>query len=223
MRLISINIGTAQSIGVRAGEIVHSAIGKRPLGKLSVFVGRLGLAGDIQADKSVHGGVDKAVYAYPLDHAAFWQQHGVEQAPGTFGENLTLEGLDEETVAIGDRFRVGEALLEVSEPRGPCYKLDMHLRTGAAGLMTISGRCGFYLRVIEEGVLPADGAKCSRETRSDGPNVRETFLARHGRVPDEALARIHASPALGEGWRRAIAKLLEKRGIPGIESADSRV
>ena len=213
--ILSVNVGLPRVLAVVHGEEVLSAIAKQAvLG--SVRVGHLGIVGDGQADLEVHGGVDKAVYAYPSEHWQWWAaQHGVVCAPNTMGENLALRGAVETQVAIGDRFRWGEVLLEICQPRAPCFKLALHTqRDDVPGQMTLSARCGWYMRVIEEGQAPVQGAMLSRVFASGGPNVRETFLAAlHPRITRETLLRIHDASALSEAWRRMIAKKIA--ALPG--------
>ena len=211
LTLVSVNRGIARMIGRRGGTPVVSAIGKSPIADPVVFVGRQGIAGDIQADRSVHGGVDKAVHAYSADHWPWWKaDNGLVCAAGCFGENHTVRGADESDVSIGDRFAWGDVILEIAQPRGPCANLDLHSgRTGVAHMMTSSGRCGWYLRVIHEGWAPTHGATCARISISGGPSVREAFLARHdARVPLSARQRVQDAPALAESWRVAMARLL---------------
>jgi MOSC domain-containing protein YiiM len=167
MRVQSINVASAQTLITPQGA-VQSAIRKRPVAE-PVAVQALGLAGDEQADLSVHGGLSKAVYAYPSEHYPFWQtvraqakaaDWGAELRPGSLGENLTLEGLLETGVWIGDRlcFEGGVELL-VSEPRQPCFKFNAAMGfKQAAKLMAQSGYCGFYLAVKTEGSLSAGEA-----------------------------------------------------------------
>ena len=162
------------------------------------------LAGDGQADLTVHGGPDKAVYAYPHEHYARWaaELSRDDLEPGRFfGENLTTEGLDEGEVHIGDRFRVGTALLEVSQPRVPCYKLAIRMGDGAfARPFLASGRTGFYLRVVEQGDVAA-GDAIEREARGEGAISVRTIAGllverrrsrgpRPGRRPAGARARL---------------------------------
>jgi MOSC domain-containing protein YiiM len=208
LAILSVNVGAVRAIGTQHGEAVLSAIAKQPLAKDSVRVGALGLEGDAQADLSAHGGVDKAVYAYPADHWPWWQNtHGLDCAPARFGENLTLKGADESAVAIGDRFRWGEALLEISQPRSPCFKLGLHAWQDVPGHMTASARSGWYLRVLEEGEAPVFGAAMRRVFESRGPSVRDAFLAAHHRGASlETLRRIHAAPALSRSWRDSFAR-----------------
>ena len=163
MQVTSVNAGRAQRVTI-AGRPELTAIGKRAVAG-PVAVRALGLDGDEQADLSVHGGPGKAVYAYPGEHYAFWRtlraQAGVALwdealAPGSLGENLTLEGLLEERAWIGDRLRFANCTLAVSEPRQPCFKFNAVMGYAqAAKMMAQSAWCGFYLAVIEPGTIVA--------------------------------------------------------------------
>lgn len=211
LALVSANRGAVQILAGPDGELVRSAIAKLPVAEARVFVGRDGIAGDVQADRSVHGGVDKAVYAYPADHWLWWRnEKGLKCAAGLFGENLTLRGADERDIGIGDRFQWGDAVLEVSQPRGPCRTLDLFLqRNDAAHAMTISGRCGWYLRVIDEGWAPAHDSACTRILARGGPSVRDAHVARHDpHAPLALVTRVHKAAGLAESWRNAMARKL---------------
>lgn len=161
MQILSVNTARAERFAATSGEALESAIRKRARTG-PVAVGPLGLDGDEQADTSVHGGPAKAVYAYPQEHYAFWttvrgqaQVAGALQA-GDMGENLTLAGLLENKVWLGDVLRFADCELVVSEPRYPCFKFNAHLGfKHAAKMMAQSGYCGFYLAVRREGTLAA--------------------------------------------------------------------
>jgi len=187
------------------GEPVFSGIAKARVQDDAVFVGRENIEGDGQADLRVHGGRDKAVYAYPADHWPWWQsEHGLACAPNTFGENLTLAGADETRVAIGDRFRWGDALLEVSQPRAPCFKLGIHAREDIPARMTVSARCGWYFRVVEVGFARIDDALV-RERDTGGPSVREAFAAAlHPRTPEASRIRVREAVDLSPAWKRLV-------------------
>ncbi|HEY7128341.1 MAG TPA: MOSC domain-containing protein [Nitrospira sp.] len=152
MKLLSIQVGRPRKVKWR-GRTVTTGIYKEPVpGR--IMVRRKNVEGDEQADLRVHGGRDKAVYVYPSEHYAFWRTElpGMPLPYGMFGENFTTEGLDESSVCIGDRFRIGGAVVEVSHPRVPCYKLAVKFgRTDMPQRFHASGRCGFYLAVLEEG------------------------------------------------------------------------
>jgi MOSC domain-containing protein YiiM len=163
MKVLSVNVARAREIEID-GRPVLSAIGKQPVAG-DVAVRPLGLEGDEQADLSVHGGLSKAVYAYPVEHHALWRtlraQAGVAawDAPipfGAFGENLTLEGLLETDVWVGDLLRFPRCALAVSEPRLPCFKFAAAMGFKQAVKMMVQSRtCGFYLAMREPGVIRA--------------------------------------------------------------------
>jgi MOSC domain-containing protein YiiM len=167
MKIISVNtacVGELFAERAAGGRQVLTGIHKQPRAG-PVAVGRLGLEGDEQADRKLHGGLNKAVYAYPIEHYPFWQAQRRQAHKdsalgyGALGENLTMQGLLENAVWIGDRLAVGALLLEVSEARTPCFKLNvkMGLRH-AARLMDQSGATGFYLRVLQPGTVTAGDA-----------------------------------------------------------------
>jgi len=156
MRVLSVNVGVPREVTWH-GRVVRTAIFKEPVSG-RVAVRRLNLEGDAQADLTVHGGAAKAVYAYASEHYPAWREElGRPDLPwGAFGENLTLEGLVEEDVAIGDRLRIGTAELVVTQPRLPCFKLALRFERQDIGkLFMASGRSGFYLAVVREGALAA--------------------------------------------------------------------
>ena len=187
MKVLSVNVATARELTVD-GRQVMSAIDKRPVAG-PVAVGLLGLAGDEQADPTVHGGISKAVYAYPALHYAFWQTVRAQARvaewdavlpPGSMGENLTVDGLDEDRLWIGDRLVAPHCVLAVSEPRFPCFKFNAAMGFAhAAKLMWQSGYCGSYLGVIEPGRIKA-GDTLRLEPGPREVNLRELFKARRG-------------------------------------------
>ena len=210
MRLISVNVGLPRPVPYQDG-IVSTGIYKEPVAG-PVWVRRLNLDGDGQADLKVHGGEHKAVYAYPLEHYAFWSRElgRNDLGYGQFGENLTVEGLLEEQVNIGDVYRIGKALLQVSQPRSPCFKLG--IRMGDAGFVArfaAANRTGFYLRVLEEGRVAAGDAIVLAERAKDSVSVSGAFCLRHGaggtRAEYERAARVSA---FSPGWRMAFEKRL---------------
>jgi MOSC domain-containing protein YiiM len=185
MKVLSVNVGQSAPLLV-AGHLALSAIGKRPAPG-AVAVSTLGLAGDEQADLSVHGGIAKAVYAYPSEHFGFWQtvraQAGAAGGdapvpPGLLGENLTLEGLTEDRLWVGDRLHLPDAVLAVSEPRFPCAKFCAVMGFAqAARMMTQSGFCGAYLGVVQPGQVRA-GDTIRLEAGPRQVNLRDLFTAR---------------------------------------------
>src|SRR2546422_2291730 len=158
MRVVSVNVSLPKTVEWR-GRKVTTAIFKEPV-EGRVRIRRTGLVGDRQADPSVHGGPTKAVYAYPSEHYPFWRDElGRTDLPwGSFGENLTTEGLDERTLRVGDRLRVGSAVLEVTQPRMPCYKLGIRFgRSDMVRRVLPSGRSVFFFAGHEEGDVGAGG------------------------------------------------------------------
>ena len=171
--LLSVNVGRPAHLGMWQGEPIVSSIAKVPVRAETVGVGASNIEGDEQADLSVHGGLDKAIYAYPADHWPWWQtEAGFEARPAAFGENLTLRGAGEEAVRIGDEFTWGEARLQVSEPRAPCFKFVMHSgRADFGARMTVSARTGWYFRVLETGRAPVRGPLTRVVTQAASPSV----------------------------------------------------
>lgn len=212
MRIVSVNVGIPRQVNWN-GERVRTGIFKEPVAG-RVAVRRLNLDGDRQADLSAHGGPDKAVYAYPAEHYSFWRA----QLPGTdlpwaqFGENLTVEGLLENEVGIGDHFRVGSAELEVSQPRIPCYKLGIRFgRDDMVKRFLDSGRTGFYFRVLREGEVQAGDPVVLLECARDSLTVAEVVrLYTSGRTDRRRLERAGELEALPASWRERFRKQAER-------------
>ena len=189
-QLLSINVAQATHVEIQ-GRRILTAIGKQPVSTLAqpgrIGVRPLGLAGDEQADLNVHGGLSKAVYAYPVEHHAFWQtvraQAGVqpwgEALPhGSLGENLSITGLLEDEAHIGDLLRFPDCTLAISEPRRPCYKLEAKLGfKHAIKMMAQSGFCGFYLAVRTPGTIAA-GESYELIPGPREVSIRELFRAK---------------------------------------------
>ena len=198
----------------------RSAIGKHPvLGPARI--GRLGLDGDMQVDKRHHGGPEMAVHIYPLAHHAFWRErigdHPLLGDPGAFGGNIAIAALEETQVRIGQRFRLGSSLLEVSQPRMPCATIERRFeRKGMVAAILETGRCGWYFRVIEEGEAMA-GDRLEPVLETGQPHtVRAVFmtLAHPARTADPALlAELAECASLSPEWRAKAASKL--RGGPG--------
>ena len=154
MKVLSVNVGLPQLVEYN-GEIISTGIFKEPV-EGAVEVGELNLTGDGQADLRVHGGYDKAVYVYPFEHYEYWKRELPEtELPfGVFGENLTIEGLLETGVSVGDSFRIGTAEFIVTQPRQPCFKLNIRFgRKDMVRRFAKSGRSGFYLAIKKTGQL----------------------------------------------------------------------
>lgn len=210
MKLLSISVGRPRDVAAK-GKTVRTSIFKDPVSG-RIFVNRTNVAGDEQADLKVHGGPDKAVYAYPAEHYSFWRTEldHPELGWGAFGENLTTEGLTEDRVCIGDHFRVGSVELTVTQPRMPCYKLGIRLgRSDIVKRFLASGRTGFYLSVLREGEIGA-GDTIERIARAEhGITVADvTALYGADAKNQELLRRVSELPALPAGWRDYFRKRL---------------
>lgn len=203
MKVISVNVGLPQTVQWK-GRAVSTGIFKSPVpGRIRVRT--LNLDGDRQADLSVHGGPDKAVYAFPVEHYDDWRHELPDMALpwGMFGENLTIEGLNEDSVNIGDRFVIGSAEIAVTQPRLPCYKLGLKFgRDDIVRRLLASGRTGFYFKVITEGDLAAGDPIILSQRAADSAPVSEiTRLYARDRDDLDGLSRIVRIPALPADWR----------------------
>ena len=203
MKVVSVNVGMPREV-VWKGSTVRTAIFKEPVDG-PVMIRELNLDGDEQADLTVHGGTHKAVYGYPAEHYEYWRRElpDVEFSWGKFGENLTTEGLLEDTLYIGDRLRVGSAILMVTQPRMPCYKLAVRFeRDDMIKRFLRSGRSGFYFSVIETGEVRA-GSEI--EILSRDPNrvsVADIPRLYLGQTRDaDLLERATKVSALPESWK----------------------
>src|SRR5882757_6618446 len=221
-RVVSVNVGMPREVPWH-GKMVRTAIWKRPVDG-RVFAGRLNLAGDGQADLAGHGGEQRAVMVYQLDSYRYWSDFlgRSDFEPGQFGENLTVEGLADTEVCIGDRFRIGGAVFEVSQPRVTCYKVGMRLNhPQMPALMVSQRRPGFYFRVIQEGEI---GAGDSIEKIADGPEhltVADVdsllYTAPH---PAGRLRQAVRVQALSPGWKSSFEALL-RASEQGIETGNA--
>jgi MOSC domain-containing protein YiiM len=194
------------------GEPVSTGIYKQPVtGRIQLRT--LNLDGDRQADLTVHGGPFKAVYLYPAEHYDFWRNElpDMELPWGIFGENFTAEGFDEQTTNIGDTFRAGSALVRVTQPRLPCFKLGIRFgRSDILRRFLESGRTGFYLSVLEEGEVGAGDTLELVEKASDGITISDAVLLySKARTDLDLLRRAVATPGLPEGWRERFQKQLD--------------
>ncbi|UNK57185.1 MOSC domain-containing protein [Pseudoxanthomonas daejeonensis] len=200
----------------------RSAIDKHPLAG-PVGVGLEGLAGDEQGDRRVHGGPDKAIHHYPRDHYATWQgevgAHPLLMAPGAFGENISTTGITEADVCLGDRLRLGTALVEVSQARQPCWKLSD--RFGIADMarrVQDTGRCGWYYRVLEPGIVQAsDVLALVERPHVDWALPRLSELLYRRTLDRDELRGALALP-LVPSWRRLFERRLEQGDTESWES-----
>ena len=212
-RLVSVNVGLPRDIAWR-GKTVHTAIWKMPVqGRRMVW--RLNIDGDGQGDLAGHGGEHQAVFVYQLDSYRYWQSElgRNDFTYGQFGENFTVDGLSDQEVCIGDRYRVGGALFEVTQPRVTCYRVGIRMNEPQmAALLVAHGRPGFYLRVLEEGDVEAGDEIAQAATGPERMTVFEInallYTAGHPRRQLERALRI---PALSPGWRASFQALLEQQ------------
>ncbi len=205
-RVVSVNVGLVRQVEWE-GEIVSTGIWKNPA-QGRVALRGVNFVGDDQADRTVHGGPDKAVYAYAVEDYDFWRgEQGVEAQPGLFGENLTVEGIDLSSAVIGERWRVGSCLLEIAQPRLPCYKLGMRMHDPYfPRRFQAAMRMGAYLRIIEEGDIGANDAIAVIERPSHGLTL-DTMV---GALLDPSKARaLRAAGYLPAFWRRVAARAAE--------------
>ena len=212
MRLLSVNVGRPREVDWR-GRTVRTSIWKSAVADRR-WVGPLNVAGDAQADLRAHGGEHRAVYVYDTSAYRHWERElGRDDfVPGQFGENFTVEGLPDDEVCVGDRYRIGGALVEVTQPRVTCHKVGIRLgEPRMPALLYAHGRPGFYLRVLEEGEVGA-GDRIERVAVGPGAmTVREVsaLLYLPGKTR-RGLERALAIPALPEGWRHSFRALLEQ-------------
>lgn len=216
-RLLSVNVGLPRDIAWQ-GRTVHTGIWKAPVeGRRRVR--RLNIDGDGQGDTAGHGGEQRAVYVYQDESYRYWQRHlgRSNLVPGQFGENFTVEGLADTEVSIGDRYRIGSALFEVTQPRVTCYRLGIRMEVpDMAALLVKHGRPGFYFRVIEEGDVGAGDEIIQVARGPECMSVSEInallYLPPH---PRERLERALRIPALSRGWRHSFEALLGQNAAAG--------
>jgi len=221
-RLLSINVGLPRDITWQ-GRTVHTGIWKAPV-EGPRMVRRLNVDGDGQGDLAGHGGEHRAVFVYQLDSFQYWQNQlgRKDLAYGQFGENFTVEGLADTEVCIGDRYRIGGALFEVTQPRVTCYRVGIRMNEPQmAALLVRHGRPGFYFRVIEEGEVEAGDEIIPVAVGPERMTISEInallYTPGHPRGRLERALRI---PALSAGWRNSFAALLEQQRKDGGASGN---
>jgi MOSC domain-containing protein YiiM len=184
----------------------------------SVHVGPLGLAGDEQADQVHHGGPDKAVLAYSADHYTYWRQHlALPDMPhGGFGENLTIGGCDETTVCIGDSWRAGDVLFQVSQPRQPCWKMSRRWQVADLAKQVIAnGKSGWYLRVLAAGELsPGTSLELVARLHADWPVARASQVMYRGKDDLTATRALASLPELSAAWKETLGQRVVRRTSP---------
>src|SRR5258706_6745517 len=212
-RLLSVNVGLPRDIEWK-GRTVHTGIWKDPLpGRCTV--GRLNLDGDGQGDLAGHGGEQRAVFVYQIESYRHWEEQlkRTDFVHGQFGENLTVEGLPDDAVCIGDRYQIGSAMFEVTQPRVTCYRVGIRMNEPRMpALLTSGGRPGFYFRVLQEGAVCVGDEILKVGEAAERMTVAETnaplYSPNHGRDRLERALRIEA---LSPGWRSSFEALLQSQ------------
>jgi MOSC domain-containing protein YiiM len=218
MKIVSLNVGLPRDVTWH-GRVVTTGIFKAPV-KGRVALRTLNLDGDGQADLNVHGGEYKAVYCYPLEHYDYWKKElpGRDLPFGMFGENFTTQGMDENSVHLGDRFSVGSAEVTVTQPREPCYKLGVRFQSDdMVRRFLASGRSGFYLSVTHEGEVGAgDDIKVISRDANSVPvsEITRLYIAKRYASEDvKSLRRALQVPALPESWKEYFRERLDRANI----------
>jgi MOSC domain-containing protein YiiM len=211
MQLLSIQVGKADSFQYK-GKTLTTAINKQSV-QLPIYLGSQQFIGDEQADLIHHGGIDKAVCVYAYEHYSHWEQFLEHSLPfGAFGENLTMLGMLEQDVCIGNVYRIGGALVQVSQPREPCYKLShRHNRVDLPLHMQQTGFTGFYFRVLQEGWVGVDPSILLE--KEDPLKITISFaneIMFKDKQDLEGIKRILAVEALSASWRETMGKRLMK-------------
>lgn len=222
-KILSVNVSLPKEIDFE-GQKVITGIFKEPI-KGRIMLRTLNLDGDNQADLTVHGGADKAVYAYPIEHYEFWYKvyPDIEMPNGMFGENFTIEGLMEAEVNVGDVFEIGSAKVIATQPRMPCYKLGVKFgRMDVLKKFLASSRSGIYFKVLEEGGVGAGDPII--QTKKDSNRVSISDIVRlyaSDRENIKMMRRAIKVEALPDGWKdyfyeqiRRVEKKLGQRGTP---------
>ena len=212
MKLLSVNVSQPKEV-LHNGKRIKTGIFKEPVSGRTMMR-RLNLDGDGQGDPRVHGGIHKAVYVYPVEHYDYWKRElgRADLTYGQFGENLTVAGVLEDTVHIGDVFQIGEASVEVSQPRVPCFKLGIKMRNPQIVKPFLeSERVGFYVRVLEEGEVGAGDAVERTKIGVGQMTVKEIVHLRHFDNANTAAAEKAANlPALTPSWRDSFKEIVDK-------------
>lgn len=216
-KLVSVNVSMPRTV-VHEGLQVTTGIYKEPVAG-RIMVRKLNVDGDGQADLKVHGGVNKAVNVYDLENYRYWQWElsRDDLAYGQFGENFTTSGMQDDGIHIGDVFQIGGATLEVTQPRVPCFKLDMKMGLpGFSRRFLLSGRLGFYFRVLKEGEVGAGDSIKRLQVGPEKVTVREFAHTYYfDKENHEVIGRILRIPSISRGWRRAFEELLDAAGGKG--------
>ncbi|WP_432363418.1 MOSC domain-containing protein [Sporosarcina sp. UB5] len=216
----SLNVGKPQDLQFGKKEVT-TGIHKNPVSE-PIFLSTLNFDGDGQGDLVNHGGVDKAVCVYPYEHYPYWEKElGKPLGPSAFGENLTLQGLTEDDVCIGDSFQIGEAVVQVSQPRQPCFKLSLiHDRKDMPVIVQNRGYTGYYFRVLKEGIVsPSDELVHISRPSLAIPVSEANRLMHHDKDDVDGIQTLLQVNELSDSWRKTFEKRLEGK----VENTSERL
>jgi MOSC domain-containing protein YiiM len=214
MKVLSVNVGLPKNV-LFNGQIITTAIFKDPVNG-PIILRKLNLDGDKQADLTVHGGIDKAVYSYPEEHYYYWRKQfpNMDLGWGMFGENFTTEGLLEDAVNVGDQFQIGSAKLVATQPRMPCYKLGVRFgRMDVIRKFMTSGRPGIYFKVLTEGEIKIDDKIKLIKRDKNNVTVKDIvtlYITRNNIDNIETMRRATKIRDLPEGWRSEFQQKIEQ-------------
>ena len=214
MKVLSVNVGLPKNV-LFNGQIITTAIFKDPVNG-PIILRKLNLDGDKQADLTVHGGIDKAVYSYPEEHYYYWRKQfpNMDLEWGMFGENFTTEGLLEDAVNVGDQFQIGSAKLVATQPRMPCYKLGVRFgRMDVIRKFMTSGRPGIYFKVLTEGeIKTGDKIKLIKRDKNNVTvkDIVTLYITRNNTDNIETMRRATKIRDLPEGWRSEFQQKIEQ-------------
>jgi MOSC domain-containing protein YiiM len=214
MKVLSVNVGLPRKV-LYNGQIINTAIFKDPV-KGPIMLRKLNLDGDRQADLTVHGGIDKAVYSYPVEHYDYWRKQfpDMDLTWGMFGENFTTEGLLEDAVNVGDQFEIGSAKIVATQPRMPCYKLGVRFgRMDVIRRFMTSGRPGIYFKILKEGeVKIGDKIKNIKRDKNNVTvkDIVSLYISKNHIDIIEMMRRAIKIRDLPEGWRYEFEQKIEQ-------------
>ncbi len=211
--IVSINIGIPREVTYAEGRKFKTSLHKNPV-KEKIFLNLMGFEGDQVADPVNHGGRDKAVCGYPANHYSIWEEElSRDMPPASFGENLTIEGLTENQIHIGDIFRIGEAEVQCTQPRQPCHKLTKIFGfPKLASRIQVLGYCGYYFRVLKQGWLQAGMTVEQIHSDKEKISVMDAhYLMYRDKTKYEAIEKLVAHPMLSESWKNSFTKRLANR------------
>jgi len=214
MKVLSVNVGLPRKV-LYNGQIINTAIFKDPV-KGPIMLRKLNLDGDRQSDLTVHGGIDKAIYSYPIEHYNYWRKQfpDMDLTWGMFGENFTTEGLLEDVVNVGDQFEIGSAKLVATQPRMPCYKLGVRFgRMDVIRRFMTSGRPGIYFKILKEGeVKTGDKIKNIKRDKNNVTvkDIVSLYISKNHMDIIEMMRRAIKIRDLPEGWRYEFEQKIEQ-------------